>query len=55
MLDSLRNNISNENRVLKYESEILYLHYFFFPYSSRVSWTLLIELLGFPRLWICLV
>ena len=30
MLDFLRNNISNENRVLKHESEILYLHYFFF-------------------------
>ena len=35
MLDSLRNNISNENRVLKHESEILYLHYFFFPIQAE--------------------
>ena len=55
MLDSLRNNISNENRVLKHESEILYLHYFFFflfkqSFLDSPNWAM-----GFPKLWIYLI
>lgn len=44
----LRENVSNENKVLKHESEILYFYYFFL--IRAVSWTLLIELLGLPKL-----